>query len=78
MPQHPPISFLSKEEEELGQFRGKQGGVRAVLKDRSKFPVWERGTYQEEHFAVRLDLVFLHVLYEATVGVPVDMRITHY
>lgn len=33
-------------------------------------PVQKRGTYQEEHFAVRLDLVFLHVLYEATVGVP--------
>ena len=29
-----------------------------------------RSTYQEEHFAVRLDLVLLHVFYEAAVGVP--------
>lgn len=33
-------------------------------------PTLERCTYQKEYFAVRLDLVFLHVLYEATVGVP--------
>ena len=33
------------------------------------FPARGRCTYQEEHLAVGLDLVFFHVLYEATVGV---------
>lgn len=33
--------------------------------------VREGGTHQQEDFAVWLDLVFLHVLDEAAVGVPV-------
>lgn len=69
MTQHPLISFPSKEKEQLGQFHGKWNEVRAALG--SDFPVWGECTYQEEHFAVRLDLVFFHVLYEATVGVSV-------
>lgn len=36
----------------------------------------ERSTYQKEHFAVRLDLVFLHVLYEAAVGIPAGHKHT--
>lgn len=56
LPQHSPISFFPEEEEELGQFHGKWGGVRAVL--RITFPLWRDAPTKRNTLLSGLTLCF--------------------